>query len=131
MNGKILVVDDEKLVRWTLSKALPTWGFTPVEAENKREAIELFESESPVVTLLDINLPDGSGLDVLRLIKKRQPDAIVVMITANVLVDDTISALRGGAYDFIGKPLNLDEIRITIRNSLETLLARCGNPADE
>jgi DNA-binding NtrC family response regulator len=119
MQEKILVVDDEKLIRWTLGEALRGWGFTPVEAENTQTALELFEAEHPVVTLLDINLPDGSGLDVLREIRRQQPDAIVVMITANVLIDDTIAALRAGAYDFIGKPINLEEIHITIRNGIE------------
>ncbi len=69
--------------------------------------------------LLDIDLPDGSGLDALREIKSRQPEAVVIMITGNVLIQNTISALRGGAYDFIGKPLNLEELRVTIRNGIE------------
>ncbi|HVE58988.1 MAG TPA: sigma-54 dependent transcriptional regulator, partial [Pyrinomonadaceae bacterium] len=116
---KILVVDDERLIRWTLSESLRGWGFTPLEAENVRSALEVFEAEHPSITLLDINLPDGSGLDVLREIRRQQPDAIVIMITANVLVDDTIAALRAGAYDFIGKPINLEEIQITIRNGIE------------
>lgn len=119
MAEKILVVDDEKLIRWTLGEALTGWGFTPIEAGTVKQALELFDSEAPAVTLLDINLPDGSGLDVLREIRKRESDAVVIMITANVLVDDTIAALRAGAYDFIGKPINLDEIHITIRNGIE------------
>ena len=119
MHEKILVVDDERLIRWTLSESLRGWGFTPLEAENVRSALEIFEAEHPAITLLDINLPDGSGLDVLREIRRQQPDAIVIMITANVLVDDTIAALRAGAYDFIGKPINLEEIHITIRNGIE------------
>jgi DNA-binding NtrC family response regulator len=119
MQEKILVVDDERLIRWSLGEALRGWGYMPIEAENVKTALELFESEHPAITLLDINLPDGSGLDVLREIKRQQPDAIVVMITANVLVDDTIVALRGGAYDFIAKPINLEEIHITIRNGIE------------
>ena len=69
--------------------------------------------------LLDIDLPDGSGLDVLRQIKDERPESIVIMITGNVQVDNTISALRGGAYDFIGKPINLEELRVTIRNGIE------------
>ena len=72
-----------------------------------------------MAVLLDINLPDGSGLDALREIKKRQPQAVVIMITANVLLQDTIAALRGGAYDFIGKPVNLNELQVTIRNGIE------------
>ncbi|HEY8204889.1 MAG TPA: sigma-54 dependent transcriptional regulator, partial [Pyrinomonadaceae bacterium] len=60
-----------------------------------------------------------SGLDVLRKMRQREPEAIVIMITANVLVDETIAALRGGAYDFIGKPINLEELQVTIRNGIE------------
>jgi two-component system response regulator AtoC len=116
---KILVVDDEQLIRWTLSEALRGWGYAPLEAATVAEALSAFDAEQPVAVLLDINLPDGSGLDVLREIKQRQPQAVVLMITANVLVDDTIAALRGGAYDFIGKPINLDELQVTLRNGIE------------
>jgi len=116
---KILVVDDEKMIRWSLGEALRGWGFEPVEAETVRAAFAAFESESPSAVLLDINLPDGSGLDVLRRIRQRQQDAVVIMITANVLVDETIAALRGGAYDFIGKPINLEELQVAIRNGIE------------
>jgi len=113
------VVDDEKMIRWSLGEALRGWGFEPVEAETVSAALAAFESESPSAVLLDINLPDGSGLDVLRKIRQSQQDAVVIMITANVLVDETIAALRGGAYDFIGKPINLEELQVAIRNGIE------------
>ena len=95
------------------------WNFAPVEASTVAEALSQFEAEQPNAVLLDIDLPDGSGLDVLRQIKSQQPEAVVIMITGNVMVDNTISALRGGAYDFIGKPINLEELRVTIRNGIE------------
>ncbi|MBI4852484.1 MAG: sigma-54-dependent Fis family transcriptional regulator [Acidobacteria bacterium] len=117
---KILIVDDEQMIRWTLREALKGWGYYSIEAETVNEALTLFESEQPSAILLDINLPDGSGLDVLREVKKRHPQALVIMITANVMVDDTIAALRGGAYDFISKPINLSELQVTLRNGLET-----------
>jgi two-component system, NtrC family, response regulator AtoC len=116
---KILVVDDEKMIRWSLGEALRGWGFEPIEAATAKAALTAFEAETPAAILLDINLPDGSGLDVLRKIRHRQPDAVVIMITANVLVDETIAALRGGAYDFIGKPINLEELHVAIRNGIE------------
>jgi DNA-binding NtrC family response regulator len=116
---RILVVDDEKLIRWSLSEALRGWGFEPIEAETVSAALAAFEADTPAAVLLDINLPDGSGIDVLRKIRHRQQDAVVIMITANVLVDETIAALRGGAYDFIGKPINLDELQVAIRNGIE------------
>jgi two-component system response regulator AtoC len=116
---KILVVDDEKMIRWSLGEALRGWGYQAIEAETAAAALTAFDAEAPAAVLLDINLPDGSGLDVLRQIRRRQADAIVIMITANVLVDETIAALRGGAYDFIGKPINLDELQVAIRNGFE------------
>ena len=115
----ILVVDDEKMIRWSLGEALRGWGFVPVEAATAGDGITAFEAESPAAVLLDINLPDGSGLDVLRKLRQREPDAVIIMITANVLVDETIAALRGGAYDFIGKPINLEELHVAIRNGIE------------
>ena len=119
-NEQILVVDDDQVIRWSLREALQSWGFSTVEAGSAAEALKEFKAELPAAVLLDIDLPDGSGLDVLREIKREHPEAIVIMITGNVQVDNTISALRGGAYDFIAKPLNLEEIRVTLRNAIET-----------
>jgi two-component system, NtrC family, response regulator AtoC len=116
---RILVVDDEKMIRWSLGEALRGWGFDAIEAATAGAALAAFESETPAAVLLDINLPDGSGLDVLRKVRQREPDAVIIMITANVLVDETIAALRGGAYDFIGKPINLEELHVAIRNGIE------------
>lgn len=116
---KILVVDDEKMIRWSLGEALRGWGYEPVPAETAAAGLAGFDAEQPAAVLLDINLPDGSGLEVLRQIRHRQADAVVIMITANVLVDETIAALRGGAYDFIGKPINLEELQVAIRNGIE------------
>jgi DNA-binding NtrC family response regulator len=120
MNEKILIVDDEKLIRWSLSEAIRSWGYLPVEAVDIKTAIETFELENPVITLLDIGLPDGSGLDVLRQIKQKQSEAIIIIITANVTVEDTLSALRAGAYDFISKPIDHKDLQITIHNGIET-----------
>jgi DNA-binding NtrC family response regulator len=121
---KILIVDDEPMIRWTLNEALRGWGYEPIEAGTVMGALASFESDRPAAVLLDINLPDGSGLDALREIKHRQPQSVVIMITANVLVEDTLAALRGGAYDFIGKPVNLNELQVTIRNGIEAVRLR-------
>ncbi len=115
----ILIVDDDRMIRWTLGEALRGWGYIPVEAGTVAEALTLYDTEQPAAMLLDIDLPDGSGLDVLLEIKNRQPDAVIIMITGDVLIENTIAALRGGAYDFIGKPINLEELRVTIRNGIE------------
>ncbi|MEP6922488.1 MAG: sigma-54 dependent transcriptional regulator [bacterium] len=113
------MVDDDQAIRWTLSEALRSWSFVPLEAGTVAEALVEFNAELPAAILLDIDLPDGSGLDVLRQVKEEHPETVVIMITGNVMVDNTIAALRGGAYDFIGKPISLEELRITIRNGIE------------
>jgi DNA-binding NtrC family response regulator len=117
---RILVLDDDRMIRLTLSEALRSWGYECAQAETVAEATRVFHEEHPPIALLDIDLPDGSGLDVLKQIKEESPETIVVMITANVDVENTIAALRGGAHDFIGKPLHMEELRTTIRNAVET-----------
>src|SRR5438046_1443157 len=111
---KVLIVDDDQMIRWALTEALRNWGYACIEAGTVNAALATFESDQPAAVLLDVNLPDGSGLDGLREIKRRQPDAVVIMMTGSVLVADTIAALRGGAYDFVSKPINLEELQIKI-----------------
>lgn len=79
-----------------------------------------FRSRRTKLVLLDIDLPDGSGLDVLSTIKEKSPETIAIMVTGNVDVENTVAALRGGAHDFIGKPVRLEELRVTLRNAVET-----------
>ena len=117
---KILIVDDDRFIRMALGEALRSWNYSTVEADTVAEAKKVFDAEEPRVILLDIDLPDGSGLDVLTEIKSESPDTVVVMITGSVDVPNTVAALRGGAYDFIGKPVKLEELRVTLRNALET-----------
>jgi two-component system, NtrC family, response regulator AtoC len=116
---KVLVVDDDSAIRYLLSEALRGWGYEPLDAGTVAAAMEIFDAEQPLAVLQDINLPDGSGLDALLEYKKRQPQAIVIMITGDVHLDNTIAALRGGAYDFVSKPIRLGELQVTIRNGIE------------
>lgn len=117
---KVLVVDDDEAIRFTLSQALSGWGYEPLEAPDVATALEVFDAEQPAAVLQDINLPDRSGLDALLEYKKRQSQAIVIMITGHVQLQDTLNALRGGAHDFISKPIRLGELEVTIRNGIET-----------
>ncbi len=119
-NAKVLIVDDDGQIARTLGMALNSWSYETVQAGTLAEAAKLLKTEEPQIVLLDIDLPDGSGLDFLKEIKLEYPETIVVMITGNVDVKTTISALRGGAHDFIGKPIHLEELRVTLRNSVET-----------
>jgi len=116
---KILIIDDDSAVRWTLAQALRGSGYDPLEAGTAAAGLTTFDAEQPSLTLLDINLPDESGLNVLHKIKERSPEALVIMITTDVHIENTIAALRGHAYDFLGKPVNLDELEVRIHNALE------------
>ena len=119
-NGKILIVDDDKFIRMALGEALRSWNYETIEADSVAAAQKIFAEEEPPIVLLDIDLPDGSGIDILNEIKETNPDTIAVMITGNVDVGNTMAALRGGAHDFIGKPVRLEELRVTLRNAAET-----------
>ena len=117
---KILIVDDEPSIRFALTEALKSWGYQSVQAGTVADAKHAIVEEEPAVALLDIDLPDGSGLDVLSYVKELRPDTVAIMITGNVNVPNVVTALRGGAHDFIGKPIRLEELRVTLRNALET-----------
>jgi len=118
--GKVLIVDDDRFVRMALSEALTSWEYEIVEADSVKAAKKAFADDEPAIVLLDIDLPDGSGLDLLTHVKEHGPDTVVVMITGNVDVENTVAALRGGAHDFIGKPVRIEELRVTLRNATET-----------
>jgi len=115
----ILIVDDDSAIRFALSEALRTWGYQPLQAGSVADARACLETDTPALVLLDIDLPDGSGLDVLNEINDGQIQTGVVMITGNVNVPNVLTALRGGAHDFVSKPINLEELRVTLRNALE------------
>lgn len=123
-SGKVLIVDDDRFVRMALSEALKSWQYQVVEAESVTSAKKAFEDEEPAIVLLDIDLPDGSGLDILKYIKEKSPETIAVMITGNVDVENSVAAMRGGAHDFIGKPVRVEELRVTLRNASETRTLR-------
>lgn len=117
---KILVIDDEDLLRWSIKTKLEKWGYEALEAETAAAGLKLFTEESPAVVILDIKLPDGSGIDVLQKMKEQDPNAVVIIITANTTIDNAVAALRLGAFDFICKPINYDELQTSVRNGLET-----------
>src|ERR1700690_176576 len=116
---KILVVDDERLVRWSLRQKCEEWGYVVIEAAGGEPGLRLAQQESPDLILLDVRLPDLNGIQVLEQLKKNGDARAVIMITADPQLEDVKHALKLGAYDFVGKPLDFEELRVTIRNALE------------
>src|ERR1700739_4408858 len=121
---KILVVDDERLVRWSLRQKCEEWGYQVIEAESGEPGLKVAQHESPDLVLLDVRMPDLTGIEVLDQLKKSGDARAVIMITADPQLDDVKAALKLGAYDFVGKPVDFDELQVTIKNALEATSLR-------
>jgi two-component system, NtrC family, response regulator AtoC len=114
----LLIVDDEDLVRWSLRERFSRDGYTVVEAGTAGDAVE--QAPGADLVLLDYKLPDGDGLTVLRRIKDLAPDTPVILITAFSTVENAVDAMRHGAYDYLHKPFDLDEVVLCVEKALET-----------
>jgi two-component system response regulator AtoC len=106
----VLVVDDDASIRESLDMFLRERGYAVLAAGTGAEGLELWALHRPAVVVLDVRLPDVSGLEVLRKIVGKDPEANVIVITAFHDMDSTIAAMRQGAYDFLNKPLDVDEL---------------------
>ncbi len=115
----ILIVDDEVGARESLRMILKN-EYEVFLAKNAEEAFLRIKEHSPDVILLDIILPDLDGLKVLEIIKQNDPDAIVIMITATKTVKTAVEAMKLGAYDYVTKPFEVDELRLMISRALST-----------
>ncbi len=117
---KILVVDDEHLIRWSLEQSLLKQGYDVVTAASGEDALRMVQEDAPELILLDIQLPGLDGLEVLERVKDIDEDILVIMVTALGVLETAVKAMRMGAYDYINKPFNLDELSIIIKKALET-----------
>jgi len=116
---RILIVDDDKLVRWTLTQKCTEFGYFSLEASSGEEALRLLQTEQVDAILLDVHLPDLSGIEVLDKLKIAGETRSIIMMTADPQLDDIKAALRLGAYDFVSKPINFDELSVTLQNALD------------
>ena len=121
---RILVVDDEKLIRGTLRDRLEKEGYLVGEADTGAAAMEQLRQEEWDLLLLDFKLPDTDGLEILRHAKERRPAPAVILMTAFASVQNAVEAMRLGAYDYVKKPFNLDELVLECERALETVLLR-------
>lgn len=118
--NKILVVDDEHLIRWSLEQNLKKQGYEVVTAGDGEDALRLAREEQPDLVLLDIQMPGINGIETLEKIKEYDEEIVVIMVTAHGGLETAVNAMRLGAYDYISKPFNLDELSIIVKKALET-----------
>lgn len=114
----VLIVDDEMTIRSTLAEAVRTWGYRTIEAATRAETLTIVERERPDAILLDVKLPDGSGISVLAELRKRSPELVIIMITGYVTPEDAFEAGVKHAYGYVSKPIDLDQVRLKLDEAL-------------
>jgi two-component system, NtrC family, nitrogen regulation response regulator NtrX len=125
----ILIVDDERDIRELISDILEDEGFATRLAGNSDEAVAAINAEPPALMILDIWLKDSQmdGIDILKAVKRDNPDVPVVIISGHGNIEIAVAAIKQGAYDFIEKPFNIDQLLVVIRRAMETSRLRREN----
>lgn len=127
--GDILIVDDERDIRELISDILEDEGYDTRLAGNSDEAMAAINTEPPALMILDIWLKDSrmDGIDILKTVKRDNPDVPVVIISGHGNIEIAVAAIKQGAYDFIEKPFNIDQLLVVIRRAMETSRLRREN----
>ncbi len=115
---RVLVVDDEQDILDLLSELLHRWGFEAETARNGREALEKFKDQHVDLVVTDLKMPEMDGLELLRQLREENPRVPVLMLTGYPTIDTAIQAIQEGAYDYLIKPINPDELRFRIQKAL-------------
>jgi len=121
MKEKILVIDDEVSILEVVKLGLEEAGFKVDVFSDPIEALNAFSESNYDAVLTDINMPEMSGLEVLRRCKKINPESVVILITAYSSIDSAIEAIRGGALDYIRKPFRMEELILRLNEALDRI----------
>ena len=121
---RILIVEDEKLIRWSIRERLKEEGYEVDEAESGREAFRKLQEEDFDLLALDFRLPDLTGIDILERVHRESPEVSVIMMTAYGTVESAVEAMKLGAFDYLTKPVNLDELMVVVQKALEATRLR-------
>src|SRR5437660_2020684 len=110
----LLIVDDERSIREACREVAQSLGFTTFVADSAEHAFRLLEAQGIDGVLLDLRLPGAGGLEALRRIKERRPEAIVIVVTGYGTVQSAVQAMKTGAYDYVTKPFSVDELKLLL-----------------
>jgi len=122
MDKKILVIDDDESVIWVVRKALEPLGYEVEARKNIKSGIKALDDFRLI--LLDLMLPDGNGIDALKEIRVFNPDALVIIVTAHGKMESAIDAMKEGAYDYLEKPFDIEELKIIVEKAFRDLSIR-------
>jgi len=117
---RILIIEDEKLIRWSIRSRLKEEGYLVDEADSGKSAFRLLDEDEFDLMLLDHRLPDTTGLEILERVRRDNAEISVVMMTAYGTVENAVQAMKLGAFDYLTKPVNLDELVVIVQKALET-----------
>lgn len=115
----ILLVDDDKYILDILSELLKRWGYNPIKAASGEEALEKLEKMSVDLVITDIVMPEMDGYALINKILEKYPDTIIIVLTGYPSFDSAVQSIRGGAYDFLAKPVNSEELKMKIERCIE------------
>jgi two-component system NtrC family response regulator len=118
---RILVVDDDESLRWVTQAQLQQTGYQVDAAANGKEALEKIQETPPDLVITDLMMPGMTGVELLRNIRADSPEIIVILVTAFGTVENAVEAIKAGAYDYITKPVNMEELRLIVGRGLEHL----------
>ena len=117
----ILVVDDEKLIRWSLKQNLQKESFNVLEADTVQKGLELVSEIEPDLIILDQRLPDGTGIEFIQKLRENSFDNPIVMLSAVDTSNVAVQAMKLGAFDYVTKPVDIDELKIVIEKAMESI----------
>lgn len=115
----ILVIDDDKDISDNLSKYLTENGYSAANTYTGQKGLELIKQQNPHIALVDLKLPDINGIELLKSIKSKSPETIIILMSGYATIDAAAESIKHGAYDFIAKPFNFNELELTLRRAIE------------
>ncbi len=124
MTVRVLITEDEKLIQWSLQQKFEARGYKVTGVETGADALQAVDTGAYDLIMLDYKLPDMTGLDVLRKVRETDSDVVVIMMTAFSSIESAVDAIKLGAYDYITKPFDMDELLRTADKALETTKLR-------
>ena len=117
---KVWIVDDDSSIRWVLARALRSEGFDVTDFEDAESVLIHLQNDSPEVLMTDIRMPGMSGLELAKILQQKHSDIPVIVMTAHTDLDSALASYQSGAFEYLPKPFDLEELKTVIKKGLST-----------